>query len=220
MMQSRGAQLFVTSHPSGARILVDGRAIADTTPALVRGLAAGKHVVRVEHDERDAAEQTIELGAATREHLELAMLPRSRTVEVKTIPEGASLFVDGAQVPGETPLQVTLAADDFHELRAEKLGYEIATHAIKPEEREPEVTVTLESEHEPRGRMIVESNDVGEVWIDGKSTGFEAPTIPMRMVAGEHTVELRDAASGRKASARVEVRRGETARVSLRLGAP
>jgi serine/threonine-protein kinase len=215
-----GNALIVTSHPSEARVLVDGKPIAETTPTAIRGLSPGPHKVRVEHDGRDPAEQQIELGAAERRHIDLAMLPKSRGLSVKTIPEGASLFVDGAQIPGETPLAISLAADDFHELRVEKLGYEPTVRALKPEDRDDELTLTMDTEREPRGRLIVDSSDAGEVWIDGKSTGFEAPTIPMRIAAGAHDVELRDPATGRKASARAQVRSGETVRVGLHLGGP
>jgi hypothetical protein len=130
------------------------------------------------------------------------------------------VFIDGAQVPGATPLTVSLADDEFHEVRVEKAGYEIGRRALKPEDREPSVTLKLEAEKEPRGRLMVDSNDSGEVFVDGQDTGFQAPTIPMRLSAGEHSVDLRDHAGHRSVTTRVTVRQGETERVSLRYPEP
>ena len=48
------------------------------------------------------------------------MLPQpSRTVQVRTIPDGATLYLDGRMVETTTPSRVEITDDDFHELRAE-----------------------------------------------------------------------------------------------------
>ena len=60
------------------------------------------------------------------------------------------VFVDGLQVPGETPLQVTLDQEDYHQIAVEKSGYEPAKRAIKPEDTADSITLTLDPEREPR----------------------------------------------------------------------
>ena len=67
----------------------------------------------------------------------MALPPETRRVEVQTAPDGASLYVDGHLVPGTTPTTVALTVDDFHELRAERDGYETLVRAIKPEDHDP-----------------------------------------------------------------------------------
>jgi serine/threonine-protein kinase len=210
-----GAALLVRSRPDRAQVRVDGRPQSGVTPLTARGLAAGSHQVRVELAGRAPLERTIELGPGELAAVDLVLPPSSHPLEVQSIPSGGSVFVDDAQLPGATPLTVTITDDDFHEVRVEKLGYEPATHAVKPDEHSSVLSLPLSPEREPRGRLIVESTDQGEVFLDGKDTYFQAPTIPIFVAVGEHTAELRDSATGRSAKTRVVVQKGDTVRVSL-----
>jgi serine/threonine-protein kinase len=212
-----GPLLLVTSTPEGAQVKIDGRPVDGPTPAAVHALAPGKHRVRVELPGRNPAEQEVELGAGARLHVALALPEASHPVAVDSLPSGAQVFVDGVQVPGETPLSVTLANDDFHEIRVEKVGFESATRRVTPEERVSSLELTLEPERQPRGRLQIDSNEGGRVYIDGKATAYDAPTFPILVEKGSHLVELRDATGRRSAPARVEIRQGETVRVTLKL---
>jgi tRNA A-37 threonylcarbamoyl transferase component Bud32 len=209
--------LIVTSRPPGAAVAVDGRTLPDSTPTVVQGIGAGKHLVRVTRPGRNFAEQDVTVAAGERVAVELALPQASHPIDVETIPLAASVFIDGAQIPGETPLQVSLTDDDFHEIRVEKLGYEPTVRAMKPEDHMSRIDLKLDPEREPRGRLIVESMDTAEVFIDGRDTGFQTPTIPMRIGAGPHLVEVRDSATSRTASVKVTVRQGETLRATLSL---
>lgn len=66
--------LFVSTDPSGARVLVDGRGDPEPerTPSIVR-LRPGRHTVRVEREGHRPAERQIDLRALTagREHFDL-----------------------------------------------------------------------------------------------------------------------------------------------------
>lgn len=58
-----GRPLFVDSEPMGARIVVDGTMVPETTPALLRGLAPGVHRVQVALEGYLTADQTVDVGA-------------------------------------------------------------------------------------------------------------------------------------------------------------
>ena len=209
--------LVVTSQPAGARVTVDGRALQETTPAALRDLGAGMHEVRIEKDGYAVVERSLTIGKGERAAIDVALPPKTRRVEVQTSPDGATLYVDGRLVPGNTPTTVALTIDDFHELRAERLGYETLVRALKPEDHDPTVTLTLQPERHPRGTLIVEAQDVAEVWLDGVPTGLTTPTLGFHVAVGEHLLELRGPSGERSLPKKVHVERGQTLRITMAL---
>ncbi len=214
------ALLVVTSQPAGARVTVDGRALGETTPTALRDLPAGKHTVRIGKAGYAAVERALGTSADERTALDIALPPETRRVEVQTTPDGASLYVDGHLVPGTTPTTVALTVDDFHELRAEREGYETLVRALKPEDQDAVVTMSLQAERRPRGTLVVEAQDVAEVWLDGVPTGLTTPTLGFHVATGDHTVELRTASGDRSLPRKVHVAQGQTLRLSMSLSLP
>jgi tRNA A-37 threonylcarbamoyl transferase component Bud32 len=212
-----GALLVITTQPPGARVTLDGHALTEPTPTALRGLGAGPHEVALAHEGFGAVERRVTLEPGGRSALDVTLPPRSRRVDVITVPAGAALWVDGQLAPTPTPTTVTLTDDDFHELRAELAGYESALRAVKPEDREGALTLELTPERRPRGTLVVEAHDVAEVWVDGVSTGLTTPTLGFHVPVGEHAVELRGPGGERSAVRTVKVGRGQTVRVSLSL---
>jgi hypothetical protein len=209
------ALLVVTSQPADARVTVDGRTLAEATPAALRDLPAGAHTVRISKSGYADVERTLTTGDGERAAIDVALPPQTRRVEVQTTPDGASLYVDGHLVPGTTPTTVALTIDDFHELRAERDGYETLVRALKPEDDAPSVLLNLSPERRPRGTLVVEAQDVAEVWVDGVPTGLTTPTLGFHVATGEHTIELRTASGERSAPKKVRVAQGQTLRVSM-----
>ncbi|MGZ3405540.1 MAG: serine/threonine protein kinase [Polyangia bacterium] len=213
--------LVVTSQPAGAQVTVDGRAPDgdETTPTALRDLRAGKHTVRIAKEGYAVVERALSLGDGERAALDIALSPETRRVEVQTSPDGASLYVDGHLVPGTTPTTVALTVDDFHELRAERIGYETGVRALKPEDRDATVMLTLAPERHPRGTLVVEAQVVAEVWLDGAPTGLTTPTLGFHVATGDHTVELRATSGERSLPKKVRVTQGQTLRLTMALDA-
>jgi serine/threonine-protein kinase len=211
--------LLVTSQPAGARVTVDGHALDETTPTAFAELGAGKHEVRIDKAGYADVERTLTTAAGERAALDIALQPKSRRVEVQTAPDGATLYVDGHLVPGTTPTTVALTLDDFHELRAERLGYETMVRALKPEDDAPTVTLTLTPERRPRGTLVVEAQDVAEVWLDGVPTGLTTPTLGFHVATGDHVLELRAPAGvdERSPPKKIHIAQGQTLRVTMAL---
>ncbi|HEX6839533.1 MAG TPA: PEGA domain-containing protein, partial [Polyangia bacterium] len=212
-----GGALVVTSRPNDAVVEIDGKRIAETTPTMVRGVAAGAHRVRVSAAGRAPVEQVVTVEPAARVVVDVALPASSRAVEVQSVPDGAAVFVDGVRIAGETPVTVTLTIDDFHEIRVERLGYEPETHAVKPEDRDAVVNLPLRPERQPRGMLAIESAPGDQLWIDGKNSGYLTPTLPIWVAAGEHLIELRDSTGRARSVPHIQVRQGET--VHLTIGA-
>jgi len=211
--------LVVTTQPIGASVTVDGRTLEETTPTALRDLSAGRHEVRIGKAGYADVERELTTAAGERAALDVALPPKTRRVEVQTAPDGATLYVDGHLVPGTTPTSVALTIDDFHELRAERLGYETMVRALKPEDDAPTVTLSMQPERHPRGTLVVEALDVAEVWLDGVPTGLTTPTLGFHVATGDHVLELRAPSPGTERSApkKVRVSQGQTLRVTMAL---
>jgi len=208
------AMLLVATEPGGAAIEIDGRRQHETTPAAILDLAPGKHEVRLTVQGYAEVRRTMQLGSGERQLVQLKMPPFERRVELRSAPDGARVFLDGQLQMATTPLVLVLS-DDFHEVRVEKDGYEPLVRGITPDDREGSLNLTLAPERQARGRLLVDSIAVGEVFVDGVDSGLETPTIPFYLPEGGHTVELRADSGARLAQARVDIRRGTTLHINL-----
>ena len=210
-----GGALLIASRPNDAVVEIDGKRVPETTPTMVRSVSVGRHRVRISAPGRAPIEQTVTVDAGARLVVDVTLPAASHDVEVESVPDGAAVFVDGAKIPGETPVTVTLTDDDFHEIRVEKLGYEPETRAVKPEDHDAVVTLPLRPERQPRGLVAVEAAPGDELWIDGKNSGYLTPTLPIRLTAGEHAIQLRDSTGRTRTLPHVVVRQGETLHLNI-----
>ena len=207
--------LSIASTPSGARVEVDGRPLEETTPTAVRGLAAGKHQLRITLGNRTPVEQTVVLGDGERQAIAAVVAPASHFVEIQTKPADATLYVDGRLIIQRTPVRVQFFDDEFYELRLEKPGYEPVETRITPDQKDPVQLYKLEPEHEPRGSVIVDSNVTARVLVDGGDTGYSTPSRAILLPVGAHTVQIRTSTGGESGVQHITLTPGETVRVSL-----
>jgi hypothetical protein len=209
-----GNLLIIMSSPDGVGVVVDGKRLAQATPTVVHDLAAGRHTVHLVKPGLGAVERRIDVGPRERAILNVVLPPSSHRVEVRSVPAGASVYVDGGLVPGETPTTVEVSDDDFHELRFEKDGFETLSASLAPGESQKEVKVELARDNGQYGTLLVDSNESVDVWIDGRNTGFSTPTIGMRVPVGKHLIEVHDG-SGGGASSKITMGQGQTVRLNL-----
>jgi hypothetical protein len=208
-----GGALLVASRPAGAQVEVDGRVLPETTPTTVRELSSGPHTLRFLRGKLAVVERQVTLGPDERAVINVALPPASHRLEVRSVPEGASVFLDGRLAVGVTPTTVEVTEDDFHELRVEKSGYESATRGVAPDDREPVVSLPLYPEKLPRATLFVDANTAAAVWIDGVDTGYTTPTLGIHVLPGEHKVEVREGTA--HAATTVRLDKGQTQRLLL-----
>ena len=212
-----GGGILVVTRPSGAAIEIDGRAFPEPTPTMVPNLAAGAHAVKLKKGKLGVVERQVSLQSGEHAVVNVVLPPASHKVEVRSVPEGATVYLDGRVAVGETPTTIEVTDDEFHELRVEKSGYETASRALTPDDRDPMLTMALSPEKQPRGTLLVDANTAAEVWIDGVDTGYTTPTLGIHVPLGEHAIEVRDGA-GHKATSKVLVTQGQTHRLLLSPG--
>jgi serine/threonine protein kinase len=209
--------LLVASEPPGASIELDKRTLSETTPTAIQNLRPGQHTLRLRHAGHNDVERVVLVKAGERAMVDVALPRASHRISVNTAPSAATVFVDGTLVLGTTPTFINVTDDDFHELRIERVGYESLVYAIKPDDHQSELSLTLEPEKEARGTLSVDSNGSAQVWVDGVYTGYDTPTLQFRVSPGKHTIELRDSADNASAPTRIEIGKGESMHLTLTL---
>ncbi|MGZ3428287.1 MAG: serine/threonine protein kinase, partial [Polyangia bacterium] len=212
-----GGAILVVTRPSGAQIEIDGKPFAEPSPTMVTSLSAGAHSVKLKKGKLGIVERQVSLQAGEHAVVNVVLPPASHKVEVRSVPEGATVYLDGRVAVGETPTTIEVTDDEFHELRVEKTGYEVATRALTPDDHDPMLSLALAPERQPRGTLLVDANTAAEVWIDGVDTGYTTPTLGIHEPLGEHVVEVRDGA-GHKASSKVLLTQGQAIRLLLSPG--
>jgi serine/threonine protein kinase len=213
-----GGGILVVTRPAGASIDVDGTPFAETSPTMVPNLGPGAHTIKLRKGKLGIVERQVTLATGEHAVVNVVLPPASHKVEVRSVPEGATVYLDGRVAVGETPTTIEVTDDEFHELKVEKGGYETATRALTPDDHDPVLTMALPAERQPRGTLLVDANTAAEVWMDSVDTGYTTPTLGIHVALGEHTVEVRDGA-GHKATAKVQVQQGQTIRLLLSPGA-
>jgi hypothetical protein len=206
--------LLDASDPAGARVELDGTTLPETTPTAVRGLAPGKHQLRILGEHRTPVEETVVFTDGQRSLVEATLPPASHFVEIQTRPADATIYLENRLIMQHTPVRVQLSDDDFYQLRIEKAGYEPLETRITPDQRGPALSFTLEPERESRGSIIVDSTATARVFVDGNDTGLSTPTRAISLPIGNHSVQARSP-DGDSATQRVAIKAGDTVHLSL-----
>ena len=139
----------------------------------------------------------------------------SHRMRIETVPSGALVYVNGVLQIGQTPLALTFADDEFYRLQLEKDGFELTSRSLTPDDRGSALTVNLIPEKSERGTLMLDSDVVAEVWVDGESSGFFSPTV-FRLNAGEHTLQLRDGDELHSAAVKVKIKAGQATHFTLK----
>jgi serine/threonine protein kinase len=210
------SELLVVTTPEAATVEVDGKKQGERTPTTLRGLSAGPHTVRLAASGTATVERNVTVPADGRASLVVNLPTAQHNVVVRSMPAGATVYFDD-QLAGTAPATIAVTEDDFHELRIEKLGYATLTHAIKPDDKDTELTLSMEIDPTPHSEISVDSSAEAEIWLDGVNTTVETPAMGLRVAPGRHTLQLKDSSGSESKRITIEPRPGETLHVVLNL---
>jgi hypothetical protein len=115
------ASIEVESVPRGARVMIDGKPVGNTTPVKLSGVDTTKeHVIEVHLPTYEAWKNQIRFPAGHRHIRALAVLtPELGKLELTSVPSGAEIFLNGRPY-GRTPTtidQLSLRVDPTISLR-------------------------------------------------------------------------------------------------------
>lgn len=113
--------LRVTTTPTGAWVALDGRQLADATPALIDALPAGSATVTVGADDYETAEADIVVPAGGTANVELTLDRAFGTLTLTLSPEDAEVTLLDASIAYSPGVRLAVGA---HRIRIAREGFE------------------------------------------------------------------------------------------------
>ena len=121
VLQPLPGRLGVNSQPFGAKVLIDGELIGET-PLSAVPVEAGEHSLRIQAARYLPLEQTLLVtGRNIQQHLELVLEPAWAEITVDSLPQGATVLVDG-EAAGATPVVLEILQGE-RQLILQKEGF-------------------------------------------------------------------------------------------------
>ncbi len=154
-------RLNLTSQPSGASVIIDGKD-RGTTPILIYDLTPGRHHVKLRLAGYADADRFVNTSDGPFVEKNTVLDELKGLLLLKTDPDGADIQIDGMSV-GQTPRLVTnLSVLDAHTVRFRKAGYQDQTLSVRFDGRKPLVreeklvlaSGTLDVMSEPSGAVV------------------------------------------------------------------
>ena len=203
--------LFVESTPAGGQIFIDGRPRSETTPATLRDVSAGEHIVRVVREDLVAEERV----RVQRDDLAKVSMPLQRptgSLFIESDPPGADVRIDGTP-RGTTPTLIRGLAGGAHAIGVFADGYVPWEEDIVVEyNQRAEIPVTLQ----PVGYLTLTVRPAdARVWLDGREIR-RIPRSGLPVGVGDHRVVARKADHD-SAAADVTIEHGRISSVRLEL---
>ena len=119
--------LNITSAPEGAKIYIDDMDQLSTTPSTLRDIPVGsrRFVLKLEGYNDTVGTVQIIGGITTYVYATLIPLsPATGAIDVSSTPEGAELFIDGADQNVKTPTNITDLSEGSYTIKLTLTGYQ------------------------------------------------------------------------------------------------
>jgi hypothetical protein len=209
------AVLAVESEPSGAKLLVDGKATDKLTPATLELVPGARIKLTLEKDgfvANTVATVAPAAGERALYHATLPLAPGAALLTVAVEPASASVSVDGLQLAPPAPSHDTFVAPGArHRLKANAPGYvdERSDVVVVGGEHKTVHLVLVEG-----GTLALKTNLPARVLVDDKAVGT-APILPLGLTAGEHTLALHGVTPPVEWSTHFSVDKGQILEVKL-----
>jgi len=179
--------LYIEADVEGASIIIDGQDSGQHAPVMISGLPLGKHEVTLT-TECARARGEVEIRDGLIQRLELTMRTGTGSLSISTVPDGATVFLDGEDI-GPSPQVVKDISCGAHELVFRAPGYLEATHPL----RTPAFVVTSaigRLTKETYGTLVIAPTPLNAtVVLDGVSAGHGPMTVE-GVGSGLHELEL------------------------------
>ncbi len=184
--------LDVRSTPSGASIYIGG-AYKGVTPLVVSGLSEGSHQVKLVRNGYSDHTRITTVTAGKTTTISPVLIrdpPVTGSLDVRSTPSGASIYIDGTY-KGGTPLVVLELSGGSHQVKLSRSGYSDHTQtAFVTAGKTTIVSATLSPTPPPTGALNVKSTPSGaNVYIDGTYKGI-TPLVVSKLSEGSHQVRL------------------------------
>jgi formylglycine-generating enzyme required for sulfatase activity len=150
-------------------------------------LDAGTRVVELRLEGHNTWKREIEVISDQPQTLaSIALTKADAQLHIESVPSDAQIVVDNAS-PGRTPMDLSLASEEIHEISLFKIGHELATRTI---ELEPGEQRNLAIKLKPRiGVIDLIAHPAGATLsVDGKPAGDASQKL--QLLASPHTLVI------------------------------
>jgi parallel beta-helix repeat protein len=182
--------IAVTSTPAGAAVWLDGEDTGLVAPTAIADVPAGDHVVTLKLDGYADASTPVTVAEGETAVIHLGLTTLTGSLAVTSAPDGAAIFIDGAETGEVTNATLDGIAVGTHTVTVTKEGYRDATAEVTIAYNE---TATLHLDLvEAAGSIAVTSEPTGAtIWLDGTDTGRTTNALLENVPAGDHIVTLK-----------------------------
>jgi len=127
-----GAQLTVSSSPSGVQIAFDGNPLC-AAPCTLTGIAPGQHTVLASKSGYNSENRTMVISSGANSSISIDLSPLSAKVAVASTPAGAVILIDGKDTGKLSPAQFLLDKPGAHTVLLRRYGYLEETNTVNAE---------------------------------------------------------------------------------------
>lgn len=200
--------VYIESNPRGATIIIDGVNMGET-PATIRGLRSGEHIVELEMENYNTLRRTFIVEDEKTTDLSLDLFAGFGTIGIVVIPRDADIYINGEhKTNGFYTGRLTAGT---HEIEIKMQGYSTVKELINIDQGGEK---RLQYEIEPiLGSISVMIEPLeSSVYVNGEFKGL-SPLVINDLNIGEYEIEVRKQGytSIRKT---VEVKENQTSAVS------
>jgi hypothetical protein len=150
--------LAVVTQPAGATVWLDGENVG-VTPLDLTAVKPGNHSLRLTLDGHSEVWQALKITEGASARIENTLVAESGSLEVKPVPSGARVYVNGVEL-GTGRQQLANLKPGMYSVRASAAGY---TDAIQP--------VAVDADKTAKLTVHLESFDGGGRLAGGSPTG-------------------------------------------------
>jgi len=217
-------RLTVRTIPTGAKVLLDGKPLADKTPLIIPDLKVGQsYALRAELPGHAPAVKDVRVSGEDTQEISFTLTKEgpSAALRFKTTPPGARVYLDGRPLDGVTPLELPpMPLDqDTHvaTFSLEGHGDETRRFSLKEGLLDVGATLTRVTSQESKGRINITSTPPGATIVMGGKVLGQAPLQGVEVTGGKaHAISARLA--GHETQERlVDVDKGATVDVVFEL---
>ena len=214
---ARKTLLDITTNPTGAQIFLDG-AFIGVSPIQVE-VQPGQHTVLATKAGYVPAQQSFSVAAGETRSINLKLNPEQATLNIFTVPSGASIYVNNQYRGTAPPSGLNLnVAPGTYTITARLSNYQDASSVITVDPGEVRrVDLTLIPIIR-KGTLNIFTNPVGAtVYVDGNYVGVsQSSGLSIQVDPGMHTI-IAQLANYQETSVNVNIGSGETKRVDITL---
>ena len=188
----------ILSDPSGAEVSVND-VVRGKTPILVRGVPKGRAMVKFKLPGFKDEVREIAMKAGDQQTLSIAMTALPGTLNLMSVPEGASFYVND-KAYGRGPVAIPSLAPGEYNVRAEMAGYGTMTRTVtigngesaREEFKMSNVMGKLELRTSPPDvQVVVDGRVVGTTKSSDPNAEFSDDFLVENLLEGEHRLVLK-----------------------------